>query len=110
MKHFQGVEFAQFSKNTPNGNGYSVISGVPGEVSQIQFSFEGPQTLKDLWGGWHLDFHTHSSTLFASPADQAFLKALGQETSIVVMPDGSVFQFTQTIPNSIIPYNKIKTD
>lgn len=97
-KHFEGVEFGMTSHLTTKGERvYQVFSERAGELGRAPVPFSNIR-------GFRLEAHTHpSGTPYASGVDLDTLKALNQQSSLVVLPDGSVFRYTQTNPNTLLP-------
>ena len=97
-QHFEGVEFGLVSHLNRNGERfYQVFSGEAGVMGKASLPFS------DL-SGFRLEYHTHpGGTPYASLEDMKTLAGLGQESSQVVLPNGSVFRFTQSNPNTLLP-------
>ena len=93
-----GDEFAIFEKAGTDGAENQRIV-LRGDASGINF----PQGFIDaaVKGDWKLVAHSQPGTDLlsrtASDADQALLKALGQEKSVIINSNGRLSEFTQTV-------------
>ena len=94
--HFEGIEFLLLLRQTADGPVYRLLSGRAGQMGQVTANFDNV---------WELLMHTHpGGSNFASPKDMALLADLGQMLSYIVLPNGSVFPFTQRFPNTTLPF------
>ena len=93
-RHFEDIEFALIRREVGGEMVFRLLSGRPGQVGQITANFDD---------GWTLIYHTHpGGSVLATQADMNLLRKLKQSASQVVLPDGSVFMFTPTNPNTLL--------
>ena len=89
-RHFEDIEFAVLTKEIDGKMVQRIVSGEAGESGQIRYFHDGE---------WTLVMHTHPPggkfSEVASAEDMRYLKLFQQESSIVVLPDGTTFTFTQ---------------
>ena len=91
-KYFEDVEFTILTRELNGVSEQRIMSGIPGQLGE--FTLDAKSLVAD---GWKLEMHTHPPGILqnvASRDDQFALTQFNQETSKVVLPDGSTFTYS----------------
>jgi hypothetical protein len=90
-KNFEDIEFALLTREVDGVMQYRIVSGEAGEIGQVRIAEHG--------GVWNHVMHTHPpggpSSRVPSPHDRAILQKYDQESSLIVLPDGTTIRFGQ---------------